>query len=192
MLWVSHTFSRNESARNYSSGQFNNIRIMGGNDVNDPYAAWPPAYGSGARASNPWMTAAQAVPEGCIDAQNCPLFQTSGACWYALTSAAEQGVDVPLGLIALTLGGQRIEEFMNNVTGAVGPYVCDGLNSQNIKYWNGELCALSPVGCCLVTHAVPLLLSSHAATQTPPRWHVHDHVHGHVSEGLALVSCVAG
>jgi hypothetical protein len=36
MLWVSHTFSRNASALNYSQGQFNNIRIMGGNDVNQP------------------------------------------------------------------------------------------------------------------------------------------------------------
>jgi hypothetical protein len=85
------------------------------------------------------MTAAEAVPAGCIDKQNCPLFQTSGACWYALQSVAEQGVDVPLGLVALTLGGQRIEEFMDNTTSAVGPYVCANLNSQNIPWWNGQL-----------------------------------------------------
>jgi len=139
MLWVSHTFSRNESAGNYSAGRFNNIRIMGGNDVNEPYAAWPPAYGGGAKATNAWMTAREAVPAGCIDAQDCPLFQTSGACWYALQSVAEQGVDVPLGLVALTLGGQRIEEFMDNTTSAVGPHVCANLNSQNIPWWNGQL-----------------------------------------------------
>jgi hypothetical protein len=139
MLWVSHTFSRNESARNYSQGQFNNIRIMGGSDVNEPYSSWPPAYGNGPKASNPWMLPAQAVPAGCVEAQNCPLFQTSGACWYALQSVAEAGVDVPLGLVALTLGGQRIEEFMDNTSSPVGPYVCANLNSQNIPWWNGQL-----------------------------------------------------
>ena len=139
MLWVSHTFSRNESALAYGAGRYSNIRIMGGNDVNEPYAAWPPAYGGGAKATNAWMTAAEAAPAGCVDAQNCPLFQTSGACWYALQSVAEQGVDVPLGLVALTLGGQRIEEFMDNTTTAVGPHVCANLNSQSIPWWNGQL-----------------------------------------------------
>lgn len=143
MLWVSHTFSRNESALNYSQGQYNNIRIMAGNDVNIPYAVWPPNYGGAgsnpSKASNPWMTAAEAVPAGCIDAQNCPLFQTSGACWYALQKAAEEGVDVPLGLVALTLGGQRIEEFMDNTTSSVGPYVCANLAAQDVPYWNGQL-----------------------------------------------------
>ena len=134
MLWVSHTFHRNESARNISLGRYSNVRIMAGNDVTQPYASWPPAYGSGAKASNPWMTAAQAAPAGCIDKQNCPLFQTSGAGWYAMQALADQGVDVPLGLVALTLGGQRIEEFMSNVTGDMGPYVCANLNSQNIPW----------------------------------------------------------
>ena len=139
MLWVSNTFARNESALNYSQGLNNgaNIRIMGGQDTIQPYASWPPAYGSGAKASNPWMTSEQAVPAGCIDKQNCPLFRNSGACWYALQTAAAQGVDVPMGLVALTLGGQRIEEFMSNVTGPTGPYVCENLNSQTIPWWNG-------------------------------------------------------
>lgn len=138
MLWVSHTFTRNASALNYSGGM-QNIRIMGGQDTNEPYTSWPPAYGWGPRASNPWMTAAEAVPLGCIDRQNCPLFLTSGACWYALQNLADAGVDVPLGLVALTLGGQRIEEFMSNVSTDVGPYVCENLNSQNIPWWNGQL-----------------------------------------------------
>ena len=132
MLWVSHTFSRNASALSYAQGAFNNVRIMGGNDVNQPYASWPPAYGDLPKGSNPWMTAAEAVPEGCIEKQNCPLFQTSGACFYALQNVAESGVSVPLGLVALTLGGQRIEEFMYNGSDANGPYVCENLNSQNI------------------------------------------------------------
>jgi hypothetical protein len=143
---VSHTFGRNESALNYSPGT-QNIRIMGGQDTSYPYNLWPPAYavgytdasGKAVPASNPWMTAAEAVPEGCIDKQNCPLFGNSGACWYALQNAVEAGVDVPLGLISLTLGGQRIEEFMSNVTDSSGPYVCANLNSQNIPWWNGQL-----------------------------------------------------
>jgi hypothetical protein len=142
MLWVSHSFTRNESARNYSAGQFNNIRIMGGNDCEFPYTEWPPAYANGngvKNATNPWMTAAEAVPDGCIEKQTCPLFWTSGACWYALQNVAEAGVDVPLGLVALTLGGQRIEEFMNNETSADGPYVCEHLAAQNIPWWNGQL-----------------------------------------------------
>lgn len=124
MLWVSHSYSRNASATAYAAGNFSNIRIAAGNDVNDPYSAWPPAYGGGVKASNPWMTAAESVPAGCIEAQNCPLFQTSAACFYALQAVAEAGIDVPLGLVALTLGGQRIEEFMHNVSTDVGPYVC--------------------------------------------------------------------
>lgn len=139
MLWMSHSFSRNASAAAYGAGSFNNIRVAAGNDVNTPYAAWPPAYGGGPKASNPWMTAAEAAPAGCIDAQNCPLFQTSAACFYALQAVAEGGVDVPLGLVALTLGGQRIEEFMSNVSTDVGPYVCDNLNSPQIPWWNGQL-----------------------------------------------------
>ena len=139
MLWVSHTFSRNESAAAYAAGNFSNIRIMAGSDVNQPYASWPPAYGGGPKATNPWMLPAEAVPAGCIDKQNCPLFQTSGACWYALQAVAEAGVDVPLGLVALTLGGQRIEEFMYNLSSSVGPYVCDNLNSPQIPWWNGQL-----------------------------------------------------
>ena len=151
MLWVSNTFGRNESALNYSAGA-QNIRIMGGQDTNEPYTAWPPAYavgyeganGKAVPASNPWMTSAEAVPAGCIDKQNCPLFKNSGACWYALQNAVEAGVDVPLGLISLTLGGQRIEEFMSNVTGDTGPYVCDNLNSQNIPWWCGNRIAQRP------------------------------------------------
>jgi len=46
---------------------------------------------------------------------------------------------VPMGLVALTLGGQRIEEFMYNGTDANGPYACENLNSQNIPWWNGQL-----------------------------------------------------
>ena len=168
MLWVSHTYHRNESARNISQGQYSNLRIMGGNDVNQPYASWPPAYGAGAKASNPWMTAAQSVPEGCIDKQNCPLFQTSGACWYALQALAEQGVSVPMGLVALTLGGQRIEEFMSNVTGPTGPYECANLNSQNIPW------CVSPGG------GPPPLRSFNPATLTPLN---RDRVTSHTPKG---------
>lgn len=182
MLWVSHTFSRNESARDYAAGKYSNIRIMAGNDVNQPYAAWPPAYGGGPKASNPWMLPAEAVPAGCIDKQNCPLFQTSGVCWYALQAVAAAGVDVPLGLVALTLGGQRIEEFMSNVSTSAGPYVCDNLNSPQIPWWNGQVCqrrAVAPRSFRLAQTPPPLLPLSLLIPSSPALRHVHVYVHRH-------------
>ena len=200
MLWVSHTFSRNASAQSYAAGKFNNIRIMGGSDVNEPYTSWPPAYGGGPRASNPWMTAAEAVPAGCVETQKCPLFQTSGACWYALQAAAELGVSVPLGLVALTLGGQRIEEFMNNNSGPTGPYVCENLNSQNIvsvparrQAWTLLIRAHA---CAHFNAAFPYraarcppapIQSTTALVERPAVWHIHAFVHRHDDQRVAVV-----
>jgi hypothetical protein len=137
MLWVSHSFSRNESAMNISNGKYANIRVMGGSSTNDPYASWPPKYGDIKimKASNPWMLSHEAAPDGCVEKQNCPLFQLAAPCWYALQSLSDQGINVPIGLINTALGGQRIEEFMENTTTAA----CTDLNSQNIPWWNGQL-----------------------------------------------------
>jgi len=137
MLWVSHTFTRNESAMNISQGKYSNIRVMGGSSTNDPYATWPPNYGDikVQKASNPWMLSHEAAPDGCVDKQNCPLFQLASPCWYALQSIVDQGVDIPIGLVNTALGGQRIEEFMENTTVAA----CTDLNSQNIPWWNSQL-----------------------------------------------------
>jgi hypothetical protein len=137
MLWVSHSFTRNQSAQDISNGKYSNIRVMGGSSTNYPYATWPPNYGDikMKAASNPWMMSHEAAPDGCIDKQNCPFFQLAAPCWYALQSIIDQGVDIPIGLINTALGGQRIEEFMENSTTAS----CTDLNSQNIPWWNSQL-----------------------------------------------------
>ena len=138
-MWLElrNTFSRNETAGNISAGRYSNIRVMAGSSGEVPYAAWPPAYGGGARASNPWMTAAAAAPPGCVDTQNCPLFSVGASCWYTMQALAELGVTTPLGILDTAIGGQRIEEYMNNATAL--PDACSELNSQQIPWWNGQL-----------------------------------------------------
>jgi len=136
-MWlpVLYTFARNETAAAIAAGSLSNIRIMAGGSGSVPYASWPPQYGSGAKASNPWMTASEAAPAGCVDRQNCPFFQVGGTCWYTMQALATSGVDVPLGILDLAIGGQRIEEYMANLTTAA----CTELNSQTIPWWNAQL-----------------------------------------------------
>lgn len=55
------------------------------------------------------MTAAQAVPPGCVEKQNCPLFEIGGTCWYFAEALAEGGLSVPIGILDTAIGGQRIE-----------------------------------------------------------------------------------
>ena len=81
-MWlpVHNSFTRNDTAHSIQSGLYNNVRIMAGGSGSIPYASWPPAYGGGPRASNPWMSAAQATPAGCIEKQNCEFM---GLCLLA-------------------------------------------------------------------------------------------------------------
>jgi len=58
------------------------------------------------------MTTAQAAPEGCVDAGNCPLFDVGASCWYFAQGLADLGVTIPIGIVDTAIGGQRIEEFM--------------------------------------------------------------------------------
>lgn len=141
-MWlpVLHTFDRNDTARNISAGKYANIRVMAGSSANYPYAQWPPAYGGGGggaapRPSNPWLTAQQAAPAGCVEAQSCPLFDVGAACWYTAQALADRGVTVPLGLVNTALGGQRIEEYMVNTTTAS----CADLSGSDTPWWNGQL-----------------------------------------------------
>jgi hypothetical protein len=138
-MWlpVLHTFDRNDTARNISAGKYANIRVMAGSSANYPYAQWPPAYGDGTvpHASNAWMTAQQAAPAGCMEAQSCPLFSIGATCWYTAQSLANHGVSVPLGLINTALGGQRIEEYMLNTTTAA----CTDLSGSDTPWWNAQL-----------------------------------------------------
>lgn len=122
-MWlpVLHTYWRNETARNISeNGKYGNIRVMAGGsgtsvrgsgNATGPGGIWPPPYG-GVNGSNPWMTTAQAAPEGCVDAGNCPLFDVGASCWYFVQGLAELGVTIPIGIVDTAIGGQRIEEFM--------------------------------------------------------------------------------
>jgi hypothetical protein len=48
---------------------------------------------------------------------------------------SELGVDVPIGLADTAIGGQRIEEYMNNAT----INKCTNRSSENIPWWDAEL-----------------------------------------------------
>jgi len=78
------------------------------------------------------MTASQAVPDGCVDAGNCPLFAIGGTCWYFAQGLADLGVSTPIGIADTAIGGQRIEEFMINSTMGTCSQVGTGV-------WNAQL-----------------------------------------------------
>ena len=127
-MWlpVLHTYERNYTARNISQGRYGNIRLMPGVSGNWPRGnpekptckdptVWPCPYG-GTNGSNEWLTAAQAAPEGCADAGTCPFFAMGGACFYFAQALADAGVTTPIGIADAAIGGQHIEEFMQNHT----------------------------------------------------------------------------
>jgi hypothetical protein len=134
-MWlpVLHSFSRNQTALSIWKGKFTNIRVMAGGSGSTPYGSWPPKYGA-LDGSNPWMTAAQATPYNCTLKQNCPLFNVGASCWYFAQGLAEAGLHSPIGIIDTAIGGQRIEEFMDNST-----WICSDLAGSNIPWWNGQL-----------------------------------------------------
>ena len=108
-------------------GKYANLRLMAGPSANwvrgspdkptckDPLGKWPCPYG-GLNGSNQWLTAQQAAPQGCVDAQTCPFFNMGGACWYFAQALADQGLEHPIGIVDTAIGGQHIEEFMVNHT----------------------------------------------------------------------------
>jgi len=57
------------------------------------------------------------------------------ACWYFGQRLSELGVTAPIGLVDTAIGGQRIEEYMNNATIST----CQNRSSENIPWWNGQL-----------------------------------------------------
>jgi hypothetical protein len=127
-MWlpVLHTYWRNETARNITAGKYASIRMMAGGSgskVRDTSTAntpptgipWPAPYG-GRNGSNPWMSTAQAAPDGCVDAGTCPLFAVGATCWFFAQGLADLGITIPIGIADTAIGGQRIEEFMINST----------------------------------------------------------------------------
>jgi hypothetical protein len=117
-MWlpVQHTYDRNDTANAILQGSYSNIRLMSGVSGNwvrgnpdkstcNESAVWPCPYG-GVNGSNPWYTAVQSAPEGCVDAGTCPLFAIGGACWYFAQALAEMGITTPIGIADNAMGGQ--------------------------------------------------------------------------------------
>jgi len=150
-MWlpVIHTYTRNETARNITLGKYSNLRMMAGSsgstvrsgatiptkpapvNVTQP---WPIPYG-GVNGSNPWMTAAQAAPAGCVDSGNCPLFNVGATCWYFAQGLADLGITIPIGIVDTAIGGQRIEEFMPNAS----INVCGNRSGAATPWWDAQL-----------------------------------------------------
>jgi sialate O-acetylesterase len=135
-MWLpmENSFSRNVTRDAILlDGKYKNLRIMAGSSGNHPYGSggvWNPGYGAKG-GTNPWMTARQAVVDN-------RLFQFGAACWYFGQRLAELGVnDIPIGLTNTAIGGQRIEEFMNNST----INTCQNRSGVNVMYFDAELFA---------------------------------------------------
>lgn len=143
-MWlpVDHSFSRNDTVAAIKAGKYNNIHGMFGGSANHPGGGTftPGGAGYGRKdGASPWMTAEQAIATGASAASggSYPLFKMGAACWYFGQRLAELGVDVPIGLADTAIGGQRIEEYMNNAT----INKCSNRSSENIKWWDAELFA---------------------------------------------------
>eukprot|EP00038_Savillea_parva_P008384 m.176574 g.176574 ORF g.176574 m.176574 type:complete len:812 (-) comp14199_c0_seq1:171-2606(-) len=144
-MWlpVDHSFSRNDTVAAIQAGKYTNIRGMFGGSANHPDGgtSWVPGgrgYGR-SDGDSPWMTAAQAIATGSSagNGGSYPLFKMGASCWYFGQRLSELGVTVPIGLVDTAIGGQRIEEYMENTTIAV----CQNRSSENIPWWDGELYA---------------------------------------------------
>ena len=70
------------------------------------------------------------------------LPEQGATCWYFAQFLAEQGVKTPIGIADTAIGGQRIQEFMNNKT-YPGAVPCPGaINATQVKTaWDGQLFA---------------------------------------------------
>jgi hypothetical protein len=126
---VLYTFSRNKTVADISMGKYNNIR-----GVFSPSATTPTA--------GLWKTAQQAIEDGNNTNPKYSLFNMGAACWYFAQGLAERGVKTPIGIADTAIGGQRIEEFMNNKTyldASACPNEIGGEEKRTA--WNGQLFA---------------------------------------------------
>lgn len=108
-MWLPllHTFSRNYTVANITSGKRDNIRLMAGNSQSTPF--------------NPWMTSKQAIADGNESVPLYTLFQFSAACYYTAETLTDTFLSAgkpvpPLGLISTAIGGSEIEEWITNST----------------------------------------------------------------------------
>ena len=143
-MWlpVDHSLSRNETVAAIKSGSYANVRAMFGGSGNHPpgNGFTPGGAGYGRKTgANPWMTANQAIATGASAASggSYPLFKLGASCWYFGQRLSELGVTWPIGLADTAIGGQRIEEYMNNET----INTCTNRSSESIPWWDGELYA---------------------------------------------------
>ena len=65
-----------------------------------------------------------------------------GTCWYFAQELVDRGITTPIGIADTAIGGQRIEEFMNNKT-YTGATACpDAEGGVEVRTaWNGQLFA---------------------------------------------------
>jgi hypothetical protein len=78
-----------------------------------------------------------------MNANPPPCCAQGAACWYFAQGLAERGVKTPIGITDTAIGGQRIEEFMNNKSFA-GAAACPS-TAHGTEYkdaWSGHLFAL--------------------------------------------------
>ena len=104
-MWlpVKYSFSRNESVAAIAQGKYANIRGMF-----SPSATTPTA--------GVWKTAQQAIADGNATTPTYSLFDMGATCLYFAQELVDRGITTPIGIADTAIGGQRIEEFMNNKT----------------------------------------------------------------------------
>ena len=144
-MWlpVYYTFHRNETAKNILyNDMYSNIRIMAGRSQHHPHGDhdWmKPGYGAKG-GTNPWMTARMAIDDENV--QKSPLFDFGAACWYFGQKLVDQGIDIPIGLANTAIGGQRIQEFMDNSTiSTCKNRTKSGGEDHDGLWWEGQLLA---------------------------------------------------
>ena len=126
---MQYSFSRNETVAAIKSGKYLNIRGMF-----SPSATTP--------TTGKWQTAQQAIEDGNETTPSYSLFDMGALCWYFAQELVERGVKTPIGIADTAIGGQRIEEFMNNHSYA-GAIACpDAIGAKEVRTpWNGQLFA---------------------------------------------------
>jgi len=130
-MWLplKYSFSRNETVDAIAAGKYANIRGMFSPSATTPTAGL-------------WKTAQQAIADGSEANPTYSLFDIGAACFYFAQGLVDRGVTTPIGIADTAIGGQRIEEFMNNDT-YTGEIACpDSVGGKEVKTaWNGQLFA---------------------------------------------------
>ena len=130
-MWlpVEYSFSRNETVAAIGKGKYGSVRGMFSPSGTTPTAGQ-------------WKTAQQAVADGNVTHPTYSLFAMGATCWYFAESLVDRGLTTPIGIVDTAIGGQRIEEFMNNGTYAGAARCPDAVGGAEVRtVWNGQLFA---------------------------------------------------